>query len=78
MTEENIVKRVCKELGITQKELAEKLGVPQPTMARWATGDIPEQGQKLIELYSENTQLKKDMKELSKLLKLLDKIKGYE
>ncbi len=29
MKEENIVKKVCKELGITQKELAEMLDIPE-------------------------------------------------
>lgn len=40
--EENIVKKVCKELNITQKELAEMLDVPQGTVNRWASSnDIP-------------------------------------
>ena len=41
-TEENIVKKVCKEFNITQKELAEMLDVPQGTVNRWASNnDIP-------------------------------------
>jgi len=76
--DENIVKRTCKELGITQKELAERLDVPQPTMARWATGEVPEQSKKLIELFLENTELKKDLKDVAIAIKILDKIKGYE
>ena len=40
--EENIVKKVCKEFNITQKELAEILDVPQCTVNRWASNnDIP-------------------------------------
>ncbi len=40
--EENIVKKVCKEFNITQKELAEILDVPQGTVNRWASNnDIP-------------------------------------
>ena len=40
--EENIVKKVCKEFNITQKELAEMLDVPQGTVNRWASNnDIP-------------------------------------
>jgi DNA-binding XRE family transcriptional regulator len=75
---QNIVKRTCKELGITQKELAERLDVPQPTMARWATGEIPEQSKKLLELFLENIKLKNDLRDTAKALKILDKIKGYE
>ncbi|ELN3726443.1 helix-turn-helix transcriptional regulator, partial [Campylobacter coli] len=37
MEKENIVKEVCKELNITQKELSEILGVPQTTISGWAT-----------------------------------------
>ncbi|MGP1450912.1 MAG: helix-turn-helix domain-containing protein [Wolinella sp.] len=29
MSDENIVKKACEELGITQKELAERMGVSQ-------------------------------------------------
>ena len=40
--EENIVKKVCKEFNLTQKELAEILDVPQGTVNRWASNnDIP-------------------------------------
>jgi len=38
--EENLVKRTCKELGITQKELAEKIGVSNSTIFRWISKDI--------------------------------------
>ncbi len=36
----NPVKRVCAELGINQKELAEELGVNVSTVSTWATGKI--------------------------------------
>ena len=34
--EENLVKKTCKELGITQKELAEMMGVSRQTVNNWA------------------------------------------
>jgi len=34
-SEENLVKKTCKELGITQKELAERIGVSVQTLSRW-------------------------------------------
>jgi len=55
---DNIVKKVCKELGITQKELAERLGVPQSTVSGWAKGDIPKMTQLALELLIENQRLK--------------------
>ena len=71
---ENIVKKVCKELGITQKELAERLGVSKPTIERWASkGDIPENGIKMIEMFLENQKLKKELEEIKTALKILNK-----
>ena len=40
LKEENLVKKTCKELGITQKELAEKIGITERTISRYATGEI--------------------------------------
>ena len=36
--EENLVKKTCRELGITQKELAERIGVSQEALSRWSNG----------------------------------------
>lgn len=57
----NIVKRACKELGITQKELAEKLGITPSAISQWGN-DVPKTTQVAIELIIENNQLKKDIK----------------
>jgi transcriptional regulator with XRE-family HTH domain len=35
-SEENLVKKTCKELGITQKELAEMFGVSRQSINNWA------------------------------------------
>jgi transcriptional regulator with XRE-family HTH domain len=40
LQEENIVKKTCKELGITQKELAEIMGVSRQTVTNWATNRV--------------------------------------
>jgi DNA-binding XRE family transcriptional regulator len=40
LEEENLVKRTCKELGITQKELAEIMGVTPHTVTNWSKGKI--------------------------------------
>lgn len=50
--EENIVKKVCKELGMTQKELAEYIGVHENTVSGWSRGtvEIPAMVIKLLEL----------------------------
>jgi transcriptional regulator with XRE-family HTH domain len=36
--EVNLVKKTCKELGITQKELAKRIGVSERTISTWAKG----------------------------------------
>jgi DNA-binding XRE family transcriptional regulator len=36
--EENLVKRTCQELGITQKELAKKTGIAEQTLRNWSYG----------------------------------------
>ena len=40
-TEENLVKKTCRELGITQKELAEKIGVSKTTISDWSNEKTP-------------------------------------
>ncbi len=37
---ENIVKKTCRELGISQKELAEIMGVTTRTLTNWSNGTI--------------------------------------
>ena len=39
--EENLVKKTCKELGITQKELAERIGVSNNTVSSWKNDKQP-------------------------------------
>ena len=39
--EENLVKKTCRELGITQKELANNVGVSNQTISDWANYKTP-------------------------------------
>ena len=51
----NVVKTVCKELEITQKQLAAILEVPEGTVSSWAVkNEIPRLGKKAIEFYTRN------------------------
>jgi len=65
-SEENLVKKTCKELGITQKELAEKLGVSQTTVMRWGQ-KTPD---KITETLMEGLVYKKRFQEIKNLLDL--------
>lgn len=68
---DNIVKRACKELGTTQKELADMLDVPQQTVSRWSNDEIPKMAQLALELLLENKSLKSDMEILKKAHEIL-------
>jgi DNA-binding transcriptional regulator YiaG len=48
----NIVKKVCKELGVTQKELAEIMGLNEQTVGSWSRGltETPQYALKMFEL----------------------------
>ena len=59
---ENIVKRVCKELGITQRELAERIGMSADSLRTLsAKGQISTQTEAAINLVLENENLKKEL-----------------
>jgi predicted transcriptional regulator len=56
--EENLVKKTCRELGITQKELAEKIGVkPESLNSSLSRGKISNQTKKSLEMLSEINNL---------------------
>ena len=70
----SVVRLACQELGLTQKELAERLEVSKPSVDRWAsTGEIPESSKKLILFLLENENLKKELNELKHALRVLHK-----
>jgi transcriptional regulator with XRE-family HTH domain len=66
-SEENLVKKTCRELGITQKQLAEKMGVHSGTVRAWSSkGEIPEYFIKHLNLlinYNKEIQFKNKFKE---------------
>ncbi|MEA3315991.1 MAG: helix-turn-helix transcriptional regulator [Campylobacterota bacterium] len=75
--EENIVKKTCKELGITQKELAELMGVNDGTPAQWSSkGDIPDMAQRFMTTLIKNKQYNDKLNNVTNALKILDQLKG--
>jgi len=68
----NIVKQVCKELNINQRELAELLDVPQSTMSRWQNDNIPKMAKLSLELLIENNNYKKASEALKTAFRLLN------
>jgi transcriptional regulator with XRE-family HTH domain len=68
---ENIVKKTCKELGITRQELAERIGVSETSINRWASSpeEMPLQAIKTFELLLKNKELQEFFDTFQKLLK---------
>ena len=68
----NIVKDICKELNITQKNLAEILEVPEGTVSSWAVkNEIPRLGKKAIEFYMQNQKNQKIVDSYKNFLTLM-------
>jgi len=71
---ENIVKKVCKELGLTYKELGEKIGYSEGALKMAVQrNNISPQMEKAIQLYLKTIELKKELEEFQELKKLLKK-----
>ena len=74
--EENIVKRVCKELGITQRELAERMGVSQNMPATWSSGAEPSNmAVKFMELLINHEKTKRQLDKFKQGFALIDEAK---
>ena len=69
----NVVKEICKELNITQKNLAEILEVPEGTVSSWAVkNEIPRLGKKAIEFYIQSTKNQKIVDSYRSFMQLLE------
>ena len=78
MSDKNIVKKVCAELEITQKELAVKLGVHITAVQKQVANaqNLPLQTQKTLELVLENHKLKQKTEKIDQILRLIDELKS--
>ena len=74
--DDNIVKRVCKELGITQRELAERMGVSQNMPATWSSGAEPSNmAVKFMELLINHEKTKRQLDKFKQGYALIDEAK---
>ncbi len=61
--DENIVKKVCRELGITQRELAERIGMSADSLNNAVNQNkISKMAENSINLILENESLKNELK----------------
>ena len=73
---QNIVKRVCKELGVTQRELAERMGVSQNMPATWSSGAEPSNmAVKFMELLINHEKTKRQLDKFKQGFALIDEAK---
>ena len=73
----NLVKKTCKELGITQKELAEKIGVHDVTVRNWTSkGNIPEIAKNFMILLVEKKELVNYVSKMKNFVNIFDELKG--
>lgn len=69
----NVVKEICKELQITQKDLASILEIPEGTISSWAVkNEIPRLGKKAIEFYMQSQKNQQIIESYKSFVKLLD------
>lgn len=69
----NVVKEICDELQITQKQLANILEIPEGTVSSWAVkNEIPRLGKKAIEFYTQSQKNQKIVDSYKSFVKLLD------
>ena len=76
-SEINLVKKTCKELGITQKELAERIGVHNVTVRNWTSkGNIPEMAKNMMILLVEKKELVNYVSKMRNFVNIFDELKG--
>ncbi len=77
----NIVKDIAKTLGMTQKQLAEHIGVKEDTVSQWARGKnpIPKWALKMFELLKKEKryqELEQDIDKMSDIVSDLKSVYG--
>jgi len=74
LNDENIVKKTCKELGMTYKELGEAIGYSEPAIKKaLANNNVSKPMQKAINLYIETLNLKTQIKDYEVLKSAIKK-----
>lgn len=72
MSDENLIKKVCKELNLTYKQLGELIGYSESAINNASRQDkISEPLKKAIELYKENLNLKNELQDFRTLKEIL-------
>lgn len=74
--DENIVKKVCRELNLTYKQLGELIGYSEGALKSAVnSGNVSEPMKKAIELYLKNLELQEQLKDFENFKAFIKKIK---
>ncbi|MDR1451479.1 MAG: helix-turn-helix domain-containing protein [Helicobacteraceae bacterium] len=70
---ENLIKRTCRELGVTQKELAARMGLAETTVSQWARGinPIPEWAARFMSALTELKRREATIEAVTKAISIL-------
>ncbi|MBX0432620.1 transcriptional regulator [Campylobacter jejuni] len=73
--DDNLIKKTCKDLGLTYKQFGEKIGYSEATLNKNAsTGKISKSIEVAINLYLETLELKKQLKQFNLLKEIIKDI----
>lgn len=74
MSDENLIKKTCKELNITYKQLGELVGYSESAINNASRQEkISEPLTRAIELYTENLKLRKELADFHTLKAILSR-----
>lgn len=71
MSNENLIKQVCKELNLTYKQLGELIGLSEGRVKQLATGEVGEQVEKACKMLLKINKLETELNEQKQLKTLL-------
>jgi transcriptional regulator with XRE-family HTH domain len=75
--EENLVKKTCRELGITQKELANLTGFKEQTIRNWSSSkDFPEYSRAFFKVLIQNKKYEEAIYHYMKFSDTMSSIKA--
>ena len=74
----NIIKEIAKDLGMTQKQLAEHIGVKEDTISQWARGKnpIPKWALKMFELLKKEKRYQSLEEDIDKMASIISELKS--
>jgi transcriptional regulator with XRE-family HTH domain len=72
--EENIVKKTCKELGLTYKQLGEAIGYSENAVSNASRAEVSKTMAKAINLYIKTINQEKELEKLEALRNTLKSI----